>query len=211
MSKTIPSTGGPSNSQETPISAAENAQHADEPATLDWAIPVAQASSKKIDETRVATPDECQRLINLLPVEDLSDVTVSFQLAPAPGTTGDILLTGTVGADLFQTCSVTLEPMSSRLNEPLRCRFTAASAPDTPPSSESDELSILDIEDVETFENEAIPLGRIVVETLLAGINPYPRKTDETGEWKAGWAVDGGSDSPFAALQQLKGDKPSSS
>ncbi|MEO1206422.1 MAG: YceD family protein [Pseudomonadota bacterium] len=173
-------------------------------APLKWLIPAAKAATEGFASQKTATKLECEALAEVLPVDELQHLTVDFQLAPIPGSRKDLRLEGNLEARVDQTCSVTLEPMSTSINEPFSARMTWKLPDAKLASSEDAELSILDIEDVELIEDEHVPLGRIVYETLTAAIDPFPRKTQESGTWASGWGMDGAKDSPFASLGALK-------
>ena len=181
------------------------------PSPLDWKIPVVKAADGDFKDQWQATSDELERLVATLPVNGIRNLVVTFQLSSILGGKRDMRLEGTVRADIEQTCSVTLDPTSTTLAEAMTVRLSPFVPDVRSEAIEEDELSILDIEDIEAFEDECVPLGRIVYETLPAAIDPFPRKTTESGTWAAGWAADGSKDTPFAALAAIKAPKPGNS
>lgn len=171
----------------------------------DWDVPLGRVSETGTALDRSASGAELAALAEELSVDTLDSLRFVGALAPAPHRPGDVELRGRLTAEVGQTCSVTLEPMTTRIDEAVLVRFTAH-MPTAEDSSEDDELPILEQEDVDVFENGRLPVGRIVYETLASAIDPYPRKADEeTGAWTAGGDPgDAAADHPFAALSRLK-------
>jgi hypothetical protein len=107
---------------------------------------------------------------------------------------------GRVTANVTQTCVVTLEPMENTVDEAFDVLFqpadVAGAAPDGPaPPEDVDETR-------EPLVNGAADLGAVATQFFLLGIDPYPRKS---GAEFSGPAEDRTADSPFAALERLKG------
>jgi hypothetical protein len=110
---------------------------------------------------------------------------------------------GEVTALVGQTCVVSLEPMETNVTEAVDLRFTAEGERSS--SVVAIELSAAgDAPDPpEPLENGAVDLGRIAVEFLVLGIDPYPRKPDVSFEPPATEPEEAAAH-PFAALQALK-------
>ncbi|MEP2029014.1 MAG: YceD family protein [Paracoccaceae bacterium] len=79
-------------------------------------------------------------------------------------------LNGTLGATVIQPCVVTLDPVTTRIDVPVRRQFTKT-------------LEVFDEEEVEMPEDEAIePLGtvidpaKVMLEALALALPLYPRK-----------------------------------
>lgn len=89
-------------------------------------------------------------------------------------------VSGTVTADVVQSCVVTLEPVEGRVNEPVEVKLAPIAdaeryAPKTTPEGEI----IIDVEGEDSpdfFEGAAIDVGAIAVEFFMLGLDPYPRK-----------------------------------
>jgi uncharacterized metal-binding protein YceD (DUF177 family) len=113
-------------------------------------------------------------------------------------------VTGEITALVSQTCVVTLEPMQSDVSEPVDIAFTAAGKRSS--SGVAVELSVDAAEPPEPLENGIVDLGRVAVEFLALGIDPYPRKEGAAFELpvSAGEAAEAAAAHPFAALQALK-------
>ncbi len=104
-------------------------------------------------------------------------------------------VTGTVESTLTQTCVVTLEPFDTTVSEEVDVDFADQDAFAGTPAEDAD------IPD--PIVNGRIDLGSLAAEFLALGLDPYPRKPGVAFEPPA----DAGEETPFAALQTLKGDE----
>jgi uncharacterized metal-binding protein YceD (DUF177 family) len=117
---------------------------------------------------------------------------------------GGWLLEATLGATVVQSCVVTLEPVSTRIDQPVRRRFLpqdgAARAELVVDPDEDDEIEPL---------GERIDLGLVATEALALALPAYPRKPgarlDEGLAGHAAAAPDEAEVKPFAALAALRG------
>ena len=78
---------------------------------------------------------------------------------------------GRVRARIAQTCVVTLEPLVSEIDEPLRRWF----APEAALAAAAARLTAEQRDDLEAL-GEAIDLGEIAAEAAALAIDPYPRR-----------------------------------
>lgn len=107
-----------------------------------------------------------------------------------------------LGASVTQECVVTLEPVKTRIDVPVRVRFLPAEMiPEDRPETELDE-------DIEPLER-VIDLGKIAIEALIMALPDYPRK--ENAALDVGSAIPDGAEpirdedlKPFAGLAGLK-------
>ncbi|UWQ23367.1 DUF177 domain-containing protein [Leisingera aquaemixtae] len=116
----------------------------------------------------------------------------------------DWQLTGALGATVVQDCVVTLEPVTSRIEEKVNLTYTARY--ETP---EGAEVEMPDDDSIEPLGSHIDP-GQVMAEALALHISPYPRKDGaELGE--AVYAEDGVAPmrdedaKPFAGLAALRG------
>lgn len=113
---------------------------------------------------------------------------------------------GSLRARVTQSCVASAEPVEAELAEDFRIDFQPVAA--DPRSEEEIELGEGEL-DVVFYEGGAIDLGEAAAQTLLLGLDPYPRsaaaeaalrdagvKSEEEARIEA---------SPFAALAGLKG------
>jgi uncharacterized metal-binding protein YceD (DUF177 family) len=150
----------------------------------------------------VQTRDAVAKVAGVLALPRLEAV---LDLAPLDN--GGVRVTGMVSASAEQICVVTLDPMTSRIEERIDLVFV-------PPGATVTERDIAMLgadnegDPPETLEDGVIDLGAVATEFLVLGINPYPRKPGVSFE---GSGADHVRASPFAALAALKkapGAKP---
>jgi uncharacterized metal-binding protein YceD (DUF177 family) len=156
---------------------------------LAWSVPV---SVEEIAEAglhmEVEAPADARRSIaKVAALRDLPRLAASFDLTKE-GTR--VQLTGQVHARVGQTCVVTLEPIENDIEETVHLIFA-------PPGIVSGKGK----EPPEPLAGSTIDLGAVIVETLILGIDPYPRKAD--AKFVPPPASEDGPH-PFAALEKLK-------
>ena len=109
-------------------------------------------------------------------------------------------------ANVLQSCVVTLEPVTARIED----RFELVYGPVGEVVGESGEVdvSLEDEDPPEALSGGTIQVGEAVIEHLALAMDPYPRKPGV--EWDAAMAgaedaEPGASSGPFAALNGLSG------
>jgi len=115
---------------------------------------------------------------------------------------GGVHVVGRVQADVVQNCVVTLEPLTSHIDEEVDLVFQPSGEP-TPAAEEVAAEGVDTDEPPEVLQDGKIDLGALATEFLLLGIDPYPRR--EGVSFDAPPAGDPASH-PFAALAALKKD-----
>lgn len=141
-----------------------------------------------------ATNEECAALARRFGLAEITGLRASGGLERS----GDdrVRLTLTLEAEVTQTCVVTLDPVTSRIEERLDITFE-------PELSESAALDLT--VDRERLTGDSLDLGEIIAEELVLSLDPYPRKPGialETGP--AGEAGERPRGGPFEALAALK-------
>jgi uncharacterized metal-binding protein YceD (DUF177 family) len=150
-----------------------------------------------------AAPDELEALARRFGLVAVSSLAAEAELRR----TGEAATAvGTLRARVVQSCVASDEPVEAEVTEDFRVDFRPLPA-DVGPDEEI-ELGEGEL-DVIFYDNGAIDLGEAVAQTLLLGLDPYPRspaaeaalreagvKSEEEARAEA---------SPFAALQALKG------
>ncbi|MET1110306.1 MAG: DUF177 domain-containing protein [Allosphingosinicella sp.] len=113
---------------------------------------------------------------------------------------------GALRARVTQSCVASAEPVEAEVAEDFRVEFRPSPAGGGP--EEEIELGEGEL-DVVFYEGGAIDLGEAVAQTLLLGLDPYPRApAAETALREAGVKSEEearAEASPFAALKALKG------
>lgn len=113
-------------------------------------------------------------------------------------------LDATLGATVVQPCVVTLEPVTTRIDQPVRRRFLPVAGGAGPELV----LGPDDDDEVEPL-GERIDLGLVATEALALALPPYPRKPGATlvaadFPGRGAGTGDDGEVKPFAALATLR-------
>jgi uncharacterized metal-binding protein YceD (DUF177 family) len=143
---------------------------------------------------------ERQAIATMAGLRELSRLTASLDLSHAGG--GQVRVVGHVRATVGQTCVVTLEPLTSEVQEDIDVMFS----PDAPVAAEASQAHDDDDTPVadppEPIVGGEIDLGALAAEFLILGLDPYPRKPGVVFEPLIQPADP--ADHPFAALAALK-------
>lgn len=144
------------------------------------------------------TPAEAAALARLLGAQAVRKLRFAGRLSPIER--GGWALDGALGATVVQTCVVTLEPVTTRVDQPLRRRFLPSTA------AQAAELVVDPDEDDEIEPlGDRIDLGLVAVEALALALPAYPRKEGAVlGEAAARTSDDEDEPKPFAALAALR-------
>lgn len=112
-------------------------------------------------------PDDLARLAAELDLIGLSKVRLSGRAAPA---NGGVALDARLGATVVQPCSVTLVPVTTRIDEPVTRRYL----PDLPPPDPGSETEMPEDDSLEPLP-EVIDLAEVLAEALALALPPFPR------------------------------------
>jgi uncharacterized metal-binding protein YceD (DUF177 family) len=158
-----------------------------------WSVPVAQTEIPESGRHFDLTADRQTRdaIAEFAGVDALPKLTAHFDVT-LHGRAG-LHVVGHVSAIVGQTCSVTLEPMESEIDEPVDLVFL----PEAPPSAAKPGSP-------EVLVDGSIDLGAIATEFLVLGIDPYPRKP---GARFQSPAAENAAARPFAVLASLRKPK----
>ncbi len=116
----------------------------------------------------------------------------------------DWRLEAELGATVVQPCVVSLEPVTTRLDEPIR-RLFVADMPEVPASEEME----MPEDDTQEPLGTAIDLNAVMIEALALALPDYPRRDDAALEQTEFTPPDAApieepERKPFAALAELK-------
>jgi uncharacterized metal-binding protein YceD (DUF177 family) len=143
-------------------------------------------------------PDEREAaaLARLLDARSVRKMRFQGELRPEGA---GFALEGRLGATVVQTCVVTLEPVTSRIDAAVRRRFLPADAP-----AREVEVGLDDDDEIEPLADR-IDLGMVAMEALALALPAYPRHPDAALEASAapeGEAEAGEQEGehPFASL-----------
>jgi uncharacterized metal-binding protein YceD (DUF177 family) len=115
-------------------------------------------------------PHEAAALARLMGAEAVRKLRFRGRLVAAPD--GAWRLDAELGATVVQTCVVSLEPVTTRVDAPVRRLFS----PDV--AEPEAEVVVSDLEDDETEPlGAAIDLGLVAIEALALALPAYPRRS----------------------------------
>ncbi|MDJ0826601.1 MAG: DUF177 domain-containing protein [Rhodobacter sp.] len=112
-------------------------------------------------------PDDRRAIADSLGVRAIRKLRLAGALTPLGA--ADWRLDATLGATLVQDCVVTLEPVTTRIDEPVR-RTYLAEPPDLP---DADEIEMPEDDSVERLP-AVLDLGAVLIEALALALPPYP-------------------------------------
>ncbi len=149
-------------------------------------------------------PSVCDALARMLELSALRKLRFVGALTPLPGK--DWLLDAELGATLVQPCSVTLTPVTTRIEEDVRRHYSDQLEP--PDLDDGAEIEMPEDDTLEPLPSR-IDLGEVLVEALVLAIPPFPRAEGvDLGEIRAAPdGIDPMDDSalkPFAGLAGLR-------
>lgn len=182
----------------------------------EWSFPVDVLSigSNAARYTITAKGDECEKLAERYNVVSLENVWSEMHLVREQG--GLVIhVTGTVQADVTQTCVVTLEPMVSHVSDSFDAFFAdpeqavsfARARANIKAKKGEIEVEMIDEHDApDEIINGQIDLGEVAAQFLSLAIDPYPRSVTVAEIIPEAESPDANpaSDSPFAALKAWK-------
>jgi hypothetical protein len=165
---------------------------------LAWEHAVQDIPEAGLKVERSASPGELEEIARTLDLLACRSLTVRYALTPRG--VGHVHLSGTLQAQVEQSCVVTLEPLLNDIAESFSVDYW--------PETEMPEPSggVVDMEDdseLEPIVGGRIAVGRVVFERLAGAIDLFPRKPGVTFE--APQEPSGSErESPFAALARIK-------
>ncbi|MBS1239321.1 MAG: hypothetical protein H6R45_27 [Proteobacteria bacterium] len=110
---------------------------------------------------------------------------------------------GTLVADIVQSCAVTGEDLPVAIREELAFRFVPETATE-PGSEEEIELDARALDEL-PYQGTGFDLGEAVAQSLALAIDPYAIGPNADAMRSEAGLLDEGSSGPFAALAALKG------
>ncbi|TDL83723.1 DUF177 domain-containing protein [Palleronia sediminis] len=160
----------------------------------------------------VPGPEERAALAEALELSALRKLRFAGHLAPEGAR--DWVLEATLGATVVQPCGITLEPVTTRIDDPVTRRYAAAQTPDRRGGEQGPgpgaEIEMPDDTDTEPLP-AALDLAGLMAEALALAVPAFPRAPGaELGEIRAtapGAApIEDAALKPFAGLAKALGD-----
>ena len=137
-----------------------------------------------------ATEEELKSIAERLGVLEVKDLHVKLSIEKK----NLIKVCGKFTAHVIQECVVSTEPVEETISDSFEDFFGEHKRHAVP-------IDInMEAQDVETVENGRIDVGELVLQYLVLGLNPYPRKVglDEV------LLIEDEKENPFAVLKKLK-------
>jgi uncharacterized metal-binding protein YceD (DUF177 family) len=153
-------------------------------------------------EESVASRAEMEAIARMLDLVALDGLALNYRIDRGGG--GRLHLTGTLHADVTQTCVVTLEPVAVRLDVPVEVEFWPASLVEEFERSAEEQGSLGILDWPEAIVDGKIDLGPVIYESLATGLDPYPKREGASFDWSQGQPEEPAKTGPFAALAALK-------
>lgn len=168
------------------------------PSPLAYPINVARLPTRGMPLRIVADEDQRRELADahgLLTVERLE-----AELLVTAWKSRGVRVTGRLRAKISQSCVVTLEPVVSRMDEPITAVFAPEGSRLLRPDMDEGGEILLDAEGPdgpEPFTGNEIDAGALVEEFFALAIDPYPRK--------AGVALEAGEEAADPDAEEARG------
>ncbi|MDX1400491.1 MAG: hypothetical protein R3245_01090 [Kiloniellales bacterium] len=164
-------------------------------------VPHRRLAKLPLQQTFRASRDECDALSRRFGLEALERLEAEVEVSPAREP-GCIRVTGKLYAVVRQRCVVTLDTFAHRIEEPLDGLFALNN--DTSTSCE-----VIDFteEYAEPLDPIGLDVGELIAQHLSLALDAHPRIEGAEFEEKRAQPNEGGPDSPFVVLQQLKSGK----
>lgn len=166
-------------------------------------VSVSKIGDAGVQQTVTARADETPAIARYLELAAVKALKGEFVLERWRGK--GVQVTGTVVADVVQTCVVTLDPVDAHIEANFERQFL-------PPeklraATEDQKEVVIDPAAPDPPEplGHEIDLGEILIEELALNLDPYPRKPGVAFE---GEAQGEPRPNPFAVLAKLKPKKP---
>jgi uncharacterized metal-binding protein YceD (DUF177 family) len=175
-----------------------------------------RARRKPIEETLIATEEECAALAQRFKILAVKSFEASIHLEEeAPNW---FRLQGQLIADVVQECIRTLSPLPEHIDEAIDMRMTNDPEFKRTPADSEDGVELSSGDDYEYVNDDSVDVGELVTQLLSTFMDPYPRISDDEVPDVAGVDIIWNSDDkpqpeqdvrnlPFAGLADLLAKK----
>jgi hypothetical protein len=171
-----------------------------------WRVPIAVGDIPEKGRHFALVPDSDTRdsIARLAGLRDLPRLEADFDVT-RQGSDG-LRVVGRVSATVGQTCIVSLEPLANKIEEDVDLLFVPKSAVDAmvAEAEKSNPRAETKGDEPEALLGGVVDLGVVATESLILGLDPYPRKPGAVFEPPQNLRPDGG---PFAALAGWSKDR----
>jgi uncharacterized metal-binding protein YceD (DUF177 family) len=162
-------------------------------------VSVARVGQAGLRQTVEAKPVEVEAIAAYLGLVALRGLKADIALSHWRGK--GLRVSGTLSADVTQSCVVTLEPVEAHIEAEFERRFLPTEALARDEADQNDVFVDPDGEDPAEPLGREVDLGEILIEELSLNLDSYPRKAGVA--FKSDEAASA-RENPFAALAKLK-------
>ena len=180
------------------------------PSEMSRLVEASRVPAQGLDLTIKASEEERLALAKRFQIPEVRSLVAEVRVEPV----GDgFLISGTMKAEVVQSCVLSSHPVEQSVNEAVKLRFSPA---DEDAQAEVD-LADVDLAEIELAEGDldVLPLeggvmdvGEAIAETLALALDPYPRASDEAIAEVRKFLLTEEEDrmarSPFAGLAQKR-------
>jgi hypothetical protein len=166
---------------------------------LAWDHAIQDIPEDGLRVDRSASPQECEGVARALDLLSCRSLTAHYTLSRRSG--GHVHLSGTVRAEVEQSCVVTLEPLLNGVQESFSVDYWPEGEMPEPTGGE---LDMSDQPDLEPIVAGRIEVGNVVFQALANGIDLFPRKPGVAFEPPPEGDDGSHPPGPFAALAKMK-------
>jgi hypothetical protein len=166
---------------------------------LRWSADAAAIAHTPADLSYEANAAELGALKHHAGIEDVKAFAAQVRISPLAG--GKYLASGTLKASVVQASVVSLEPVTTSIEESFSVEYWPAGE-----IGDVDEDAPFDADMPEPLEGGRIPVGALLSELFVLALDPYPRNPDDKLDWTP--PQTGPEPGPFAKLARLKPDAP---
>ena len=166
---------------------------------------VQNLGKKAIFKKYSASKKECLALAKRFNLASLEFIVGELKIQKSEN--DRIYLDGKILAKYTQICVITLEPVQTNLNNPIKGFFIE----DSGFFSETLEFDLLEEQFIELIENNTIDFGELLAQLLAISINPYPKASNMVTQEKVLKSSKNqihrnlsSNSSPFEVLKALK-------
>ncbi|MGB8816586.1 MAG: DUF177 domain-containing protein [Rhizobiaceae bacterium] len=174
-------------------------------AALTHMVAVSRLPQRGMQVTLVADAKQCAALAR---GHDLVEVkSFAAKLLVSKWRRDGVKVTGSLVADIVQTCSITLEPIDAHVENEIDAIFVPEHSKLARIDADANGEIVLDAQGPdmpETFSGDQLDIGQIAEEFFELGIDPYPRKTGAELPPVKDADKEPAKVSPFAKLAALK-------
>jgi len=181
----------------------------------EFSLPVriAELTPNGLALKRRASEAQREKLADRLRLSAVENFEINLHIRPITKKPAAVGVEGSVSATITQPCSVTLEPVETRIEMPVSLQFEEEIDVE---DQQLEEIDITKNEPPEPIIDGGFDIGEAMVQLVAIEIDPFPRQPDlpfedyASAPGNTAISAPAPPDNPFAVLAELKNklDKP---